>query len=305
MEMEVGAMIGRLSALWLVTLLAMAAAPAGAACTLRIERAEPAAWNAGGGYNVFDRNGIAERFELEVRRVDADTTPCDAVVTLRPEGRTRLTQAGRSLDYALRPAAPRAVLDDGAVTLRGEDLLPQDLLRLDYDVILLPRQIVAAGRYRGALIAEVRDDSGAPQELEDSERIAVTARVRSNARIAFAGTSGRRQTVDFGELTEGKTPNITPQILVQSTSDFSLSVTSDNRGALAQSTGDWRIPYTASIAGQRLDLERGTQRVDFRGPTTDARRLPVEFRILRSERNRAGTYRDTVTIVVTPEGAGF
>lgn len=298
-------MTGRLKALCFGTLLAMAAASAEAACALRIERAETAAWNAGGGYDVFARNGIAERFELEVRRVDADTAPCDAIVTLRPEGRPRLVQGGQSLAYALRPAAPRALLDGGTVTLRGEDLLPEDVLRLDYEIVLLPGQVVAAGRYRGGLIAEVRRESGSLQELEDSAQIAVTARVRSNARIAFAGTSGRRQTVDFGELTEGKTPNITPQILVQSTSNFSLSVTSENRGALAQSTGDWRVPYAASIAGQPLSLERGTQRLDFRGPTADARRLPIEFRILRGERRRAGLYRDTVTIVVTPEGAGF
>lgn len=291
----------------LAVLAALVATPAEAACTLRIERAEAAAWNAGGGYNVFDRNGIAERFELEVRRVDADPEPCDAVVTLAPAGRLDLAQAGSRLAFALRPASQRAVLDGDSVTLLGEDLLPQDLLRLDYEVVLLPGQIVAAGRYRGALLAEVRRKDGGLQELEDSEKIPVTARVRSNARIGFAGTSGRRQTVDFGELTEGKTPGITPQILVQSTSDFSLEITSENRGALAQRAdgGDWRIPYSASIGGQPLTLERGAQSVDFRGPTVETRRLPIEFRIESIERQRAGVYRDTVTIVVTPEGAGF
>ena len=292
----------RLSKLFTIALMAtMLASGARAACDVRLERMDTASWNRSGGYDVFDTVGYADRFGFEVLHPDKDGEPCEVVARIEPIGGTRLAGPGRkTLGFEVRSDANQP---NGAGSIEFKlDLQPGERRQLGYFIFLPSRQFVTSGSYEGRLALAVFEGVDDREVLRDNREVPLRAQVGSSAQVSFVGAVGRRQTIDFGELTDGKS---SPPVFldVQSTADYEITMTSEEGGRLIQRVdGDvWVVDYAASLNGTSVDLARGQPTAQrFQGPTDPVgRRVPVRFRLGTVGEQRAGIYRDRITIEIT------
>ncbi|MGI9504527.1 MAG: hypothetical protein ACR2RE_15895 [Geminicoccaceae bacterium] len=285
-----------------LTWLGIASSPVEAACDAKLERVETASWSRSGGYDAFDPTGYADQFAFEILHLDKDGVPCEVIATLEAAGGARLDGPGQDqLAFDLRTDA-NLPNGSGRLTFRL-GLEPGERTRVAYFVFLPPGQFVGSGSHEGRLTIDLVEDLDGSVEVEDRRDVAVRASVGSGARISFVGAVGRRQTVDFGELTDGKT---SPPVFldVRSTADFEIRLTSEERGDLVQRADGkvWRVPYITRIDGDRVDLDRvNSSGRNFSGPTDPAgQRLPITFQLGTIGDQRAGSYRDRITIEVFP-----
>lgn len=273
-----------------------------AACDAKLERVEPASWSQSGGYDAFDPVGYADQFGFEVLHLDKDGERCEVVVTVEVSEAGNLSGPGReTLAYEARTDA-NLPNGSGTISFRLE-LEPGERRRVAYFVFLPPGQFVGGGAYNGQLTVDLAEDLNGTLEAEDRRDVPVRATAGSGARISFVGAVGRRQTVDFGELTDGKS---SPPVFldVRSTADYEIRLTSEEGGKLVQRADGktWSVPYRATIDGDSLDLQQTTSiGRRFSGPTDPAGyRMPLEFRLESIGNQRAGSYRDRITIEIFP-----
>jgi len=273
-----------------------------AACDVELERIDTASWNRSGGYDVFDAVGYADRFGFEVLHLDKDGEPCEVIASVEPIGGPRLNgPGGEALAYEVRTAANIANGTNG-VEFRL-DLEPGERRQLGYFIFLPPGQFVAGGGYEGRLAVSVVEDIDGSLEAEDRREIPVRASAGSGAQISFVGAVGRRQTVDFGELTDGKS---SPPVFldIRSTTDYEIRLTSEEGGRLVQRADGrtWAVDYATVLENARIDLGPNTSKnLRFSGPTDPAgRRSPLTFELGVVGDQRAGSYRDRITIEITP-----
>lgn len=282
--------------------ICIVASAAEAVCDVKLERIDTASWSRSGGYDAFDPIGYADQFGFEVLHLDKDGKPCEMVATVEATNGTRLEGRGRDkLDYDIRTDATLRN-GSGGVTFRF-DLTPGERRRVTYFIFLPPSQFVGSGSYEGQLAVNLAEDLGGTLEAEDRRDVLVRATAGSGAKISFVGAVGRRQTVDFGELSDGKSS--TPVFLdVRSTADYEIRLKSEEGGQLVQrSVGKtWRVPYQTTLDGNVVDLDKITSTGRrFSGPTDPVGdRLPLQFSLGSVGDQRAGNYRDRVTIEIFP-----
>lgn len=278
------------------------ASAAHAVCELELERIDTASWSRSGGYDVFDPIGYADRFTFEVLHPDPDGERCDARISVAPVATPRLAgPGGAALSYELRtdaslPGRPAGITFD-------LEMQPGERRQLAYFVLLPPGQFTVSGAYENRLKINVLEGIDGVLEDRDDAETPIRATVGSSARISFVGAVGRRQTIDFGELIANKAAP--PVFLdVQSTGDYEISLTSEENGRLVQRADGqlWAIPYHTSLDGAAADLGAQTKLSRrFSGPADPAgRRIPLEFRLGTIGDQRAGNYRDHITIEITP-----
>ena len=288
---------------WLApAVLGLGVSTAEAACNAKLERIETAAWSQSGGYDAFDAVGYADQFGFEVLHLDKDGEPCEVVATVEAGAGGSLDGPGRDkLAYDIRTDA-NLPSGSGTVTFRL-DLEPGERRRVAYFIFLPPGQFVGSGAYDGQLTITLAEDLGGTLETEDRHDVPVRATAGSGARISFVGAVGRRQTVDFGELTDGKS---SPPVFldVRSTADYEIRLTSEEGGKLVQRADGktWSVPYRTTIDGDIVDLEKAASKGRrFSGPTDPAGdRMPLGFRLGSIGNQRAGSYRDRITIEIFP-----
>ena len=275
---------------------------ASAACELELQRIDDATWARSGGYDVFDPVAYGDRFSFDILHQEPDGEPCDALVTVAPTATARLDgPRGASLLYEIRadagsPGDPRGISF-------VFELQPGERRQVSYFILLPASQFAASGPYEGSLTISLTEDLDGSLQERDRSDIPMRATVGSGAEISFVGAIGQRQTIDLGELTDGKS---SPEIFldVQSTGDYEISLTSEEGGQLVQRVDgrDWDIPYRAILDGSSIDLRgRDKARRRFPGPTDPAgKRLPIQFQLEAVGDQRAGVYRDRITIEITP-----
>ena len=287
---------------WLApAIIGIGVSTANAACDVKLERLDTASWSRSGGYDAFDSVGYADQFGFEVIHLDKDGDPCEVVATIDAAGGARLDgPGGDKLAYDIRTDAN--LPSGGGLTFRL-DLEPGERRRVVYFIFLPPGQFVGSGAYDGRLAINLAEDLNGTLEAEDRRDVPVRATVGSGARISFVGAVGRRQTVDFGELTDGKSS--APVFLdVRSTADYEIRLSSEEGGKLVQRADGktWSVPYRTTLDGDIVDLEKtaSTGR-RFSGPTDPAgHRMPLGFRLGPVGNQRAGSYRDRITIDIFP-----
>ncbi len=287
-------------------MLLSAAAPGNAqACSLALEDVSSLNWEGrGGGYDPFDAVSFSDRFTFKVVHLEPAGTTCDVVVRIEPIGPSRLSgPAGSALDYALRTEQNQPTTAESLDFRRGLD--PGEPSDVSFVVFIPALQTSGSGQHEARLRITAFEDVAGVLQQRDTKDAILRATVISAARMAFVGAVGRRQTVDFGELTDGK--SAPPVFLdVRSTGDFEIRLTSEQRGSLTQTVAGtrWVVPYSATLGGGAVDLTAlsgDTRR--FGGPTAaTGDRIPLDLRIGTVGNVRAGTYRDVVTIEVTPSG---
>ncbi|MEH6446096.1 MAG: hypothetical protein V7784_19555 [Oceanospirillaceae bacterium] len=290
-----------LSAALLLTMSPLAIA---LACDLQITRIEEASRSSALKYDVFNRDGLIKRFDLYIQRTDDGDAPCSAAVRVLPQGLTRLINAGNSqLQYRLQPLETDGVYRNGELRLQAKSIAKGQQLKFSYQVLFTAEQFVASGMYQDKLWLEVSDPSQVDKPFLERRDTVLTASVAPAARISFAGTQGRSQLVDFGELTDGKQISPAPQIVIQSTGSFAMTFSSLNRGALRHQSGKekWDIPYQSALAGRTLPLTEYTTTLRYTQPTSAlGLRLPLLLSVPKVGQKPAGTYKDVIRVVISP-----
>ncbi len=167
-------------------------------------------------------------------------------------------------------------------------------------------QVTGPGAYTDLLILGVyQSPSGqAPYRKALEAPLDISIGVHSQVTLAVAG-GGRYTTLDFGNLVEGAMRSV--QLLAYANQGFHLSVSSDNAGVMkpvnpsARAEG-WHVPYTVAIF--RLPPIDLTQQQTFSLRPKATKRtglaIPVDVRVGSTKGQRAGMYRDVITIAVDP-----
>lgn len=120
--------------------------------------------------------------------------------------------------------------------------------------------------------------------------------------LRFEGdTTSGVQTLDLGDISTGS--RATSDFFYRTNSAVSITLTSDNLGALVHERGEefGRIPYSASISGTSVTLSRPAGDIvdiPFSSASIQSGRLEVE--VPPSPHQYAGRYRDVITLSFIP-----
>ncbi len=272
-------------------------------CEYRIERVEQADPSAALLYDVFSRDGLVKRFNIEVRRVDESEEQCALQLRVRSEGATRMKNSiSQELNYRLALVIEQTQLQDGSVLMQFHDVAYYELIKFAYQILISGEQFVAPGIYQDTLLLELFDKNNGDVLLE-RRRMVVSAEVESAARVSFAGTLGREQSVDFGELVDGKKISPAPLVVIQSTGNYGLSFSSEHKGVLRHQGNKekWDIPYRASLGGRVIDLRQEKAVLKTIEPTkSSGLYLPLSLEVPVVGDKPPGTYSDVIHVVITP-----
>lgn len=153
-----------------------------------------------------------------------------------------------------------------------------------------------AGDYYEELVLTVYDDQ--TNEALDTARAQVFLGVPPSTNIRFVGNSKR---LDLGTISPNGVTRSPPfGIRVFSTSPYKLTVTSTNGGVLTNSAASAEIDYRMDLDGQAVDLGTGEERF-YSEPTGNLGKvMQVRVTVGPQPNKPAGTYRDLITVSVTP-----
>ncbi|MGB1236723.1 MAG: hypothetical protein ACPG4U_00855 [Pseudomonadales bacterium] len=288
-----------------LSLLLSASTPVAAdSCELNIVRVSQTTPTTALEYDVFNRDGLVKKVEIQVASSQGERTNCAAILKVRPQGPVRLSNAGsNSLHYLLQPLQQTGAFRQGVLTLPHPGQKHRKTLTFAFEAVFQGEQFVASGLYQQTLWLELyRADQGGEQ-LAERQPFTLHATVKPAARISFFGTQGRAQHLDFGELRDGANISPAPQILIQSTGLFALNISSLYRGALRHHSGQarWDIPYQSMLGQRALALSSPGETLYFDQPTPSlGLRLPLKLTVPKVGKKPAGIYRDMIRVVIFP-----
>jgi spore coat protein U-like protein len=299
----------------LVALTFLAAPAAEAACGNLRFAATPGVVDyrgAGGGYGVFDPAARTQAVTIQVARNGASSCGFYVTASAGSSGsylQRRLDGAGLSLAYNLYADASLArPLRDGVGAAGGlvgaYAQHDPELKTLTYYFDVPPGQTAEPGEAADAIDLKLYDDS---DRLVQSVRVTHRARVAAAADLSIVPTgagfdpSRLSHAVSFGELAPGKRADF--DLRVRGNNGFSVTMQSAGGGALrptaAGATGS--VPYTLSVGGATIPLAGGGAvpvAASAIGTDAEGLRFPVAI-VIGAVEVEAGTYADTVTVVVT------
>lgn len=260
-------------------------------------------------YDVYRRDDLTGNGQIEVVRTG--DAPCRIAVVLKSKstGQRELGGTAGNIVYSIRRDEA-----DG-ITLNNIDrpaangtltaiLAERTSVTFPLTLRIPAEQIVPAGRYRDTVTAYLFDTD----DLRQLDRRTFTPSVVVDARtdVSVSTTASRFDiaqtfaTLDLGELQTGERARA--YVTVRSTSDYLVSLASENGSRLRRDGGEQSIEYDATLNGRSIKLGRTMQTVDrSAGPTpSDGRSYSFEVRIGNVGRKRAGIYSDRVRIRVEP-----
>ncbi len=296
-----------------ITIAAPAAEVKGAgACQLELA-APPAVLRL--RYDPFDATPAKASTPVQIR--NTGNGACEAAIALFRAGPRQARANGPdSLSYDITDFRGASLIAYGLTPLARlapsfapatVTVAPGATATLELTAVTPRGQIAPPGEYADALdIGLYRADGQAYERSAGSGRLHLVISAVAVMRLTLAG-GGRKTTLDFGELTEGATRLVMLQAYANQ--GFRLRASSENGGrmlptdAAAQAEGGWQAPYTVSLnrAGYlALDAERA---IDITPAATGLAGLaiPVEIRIGSIAKQRAGLYRDVITLTATPK----
>ncbi|MBV9044023.1 MAG: hypothetical protein JO167_07225 [Alphaproteobacteria bacterium] len=128
--------------------------------------------------------------------------------------------------------------------------------------------------------------------------VPVHINVATVTQLSFAGAA-TTLTMDFGALASNATQTI--NVSAQATVPFDISWSSENNGVMKNvgSTG-WSVPYTATLNGTGVSNSTPYSDTTLGGTQGAITSLPLVVTVGDASSKRAGTYRDVVTITISP-----
>lgn len=285
----------------------------GADCDISITAAPPSVRI---HYNPFDAAPASHIMQFQLKNSGA--AECDAALALFRSGPMGATgNGGQVIGYTVSDTRGESVIGEGVLpparlapgfTGRAMRMSAQSLATVDL-IVSAPRgQMISPADYSDALdIGLYRLEGGVQQKIRDGGRLALTITSRPVMTLSLAG-GGRKTTLNFGDLREGATRSLMLQAYTNQ--GFRLSVSSENGGLLrpvddtARAEGGWRVPYTISVNRAGHMALASETRIDVSAVSTPilGLQIPVEVRIGQVAGQRAGLYRDVITIKIDPAG---
>lgn len=260
-------------------------------------------------YDPFSPVDVSDAYRLSVMNTGAQ--PCRYALLFR--SRSPRPMLGSRLAYSLSGQDGRALLTSAPaqaapLARTPAPVEPNTPAALTYELTVPRGQFAAPGSYGDDIDLEL-------YALDDNDRIrspalhtATLAVSYTVPRVLSVNVKGGEMTttLGFGQLSTGQQRSVV--IEARSNQTYQLDVTSEQRGALTltpKAPGEeWSVPYAATLAGQRLDLVRGTAlgNLPATAPGSEAAYALV-VTIGDATRKRAGRYEDVITIEVN--GAGY
>jgi hypothetical protein len=273
-------------------------------CDLTIVRAQESSRSSALEYDVFNRDGLVKHFDVYVRRNDKAISPCEALIRIQTRGPIKLINSGgNAINFRLQPLQKSSSYQQGKVLLLPQSITHGQVLKFSYQVLLEGEQFVAPGFYHHKLWIEVASAEQVASDFFERINLNLTATVAPAARISFAGTLGRSQNVDFGELSDGITISPQPVVIIQSTGRFALRFSSLHQGSLRHKSGQekWDIPYKSALGTRKLTLSEKSITLRYDQPTPSlGLRLPLRLSVPKVGKKPAGNYNDVINVVIFP-----
>lgn len=284
-----------LAALLLALAAALWAAPEARACVELADSSETSAL-----IDFRPARIRAQEAELRLRFVNPTGEDCRVRIAREAPPPRLTSESGDTLDHRLRraggvPLAPRGRGGPVFVAPAGGSA----------EVVLIfaapPGQNPRPGLYTAAETLDIIPvGSGGRPAL--SLDLALAVRVEAFAAVAVAGEAGGERgaaRIDFGTMSGGEHRAL--QLAVAGNADYDLRFTSREGGRLVNETaaGEW-IAYEMRFDGRVVDLVAGDAATVARAAGAPVQRHALDFRLPPVVEGVAGTYRDTVTVEVTP-----
>jgi len=281
-----------------VVLLLCSAVSAEAACNAEISNTGLSQETA---YDPFGAGEVLLTREIRIRSTgDPD---CAFWLSFHRNPSTGATLGG-SIGYEVQNTGGSSLLSSQPAGDQPTMFLASSSLAADAEALLsyrwfIPRgQSATPGAYGDSI--ELRLFEASTSNTVDTKTLQLTATVGSTLSINLAGadvTSPYNHSMDFGALAQGAHRTI--EIGVRSNQSYRLSFESAKAGVLGlDGSGNWTVPYEATLAGSPLVLTSSTTAGPF--SPTDASGTNRQFRVTIGEvtGRRAGTYSDEITIRV-------
>jgi hypothetical protein len=165
-------------------------------------------------------------------------------------------------------------------------------------------QMAGPGAYTDALTLGVYNSASGVYQKSFETPFTVSVGVNSLATLAIKG-GGKSVTMDFGDFVEGAIRTVT--LTAYSNQGCHLTVSSDNAGFMkpvnaAAAAEGWRVPYTVKVF-DKVSFDLSTQHTVSLSPTATpvtGLDIPVAVTVGSIKGQRAGTYRDVITIAIDP-----
>jgi len=272
-----------------------------AACSGRIETGLKAT---GTHYDPFDP--IDQRTNQSVTIRNTGNEPCRFMLAfVRTPSDAKL---GNAISYAINDRTGNSLIF-GSAPYNGKGLYSDTVKSsgvssLEYYVFIPRAQVVSPGYYTDRVTISIFsiDDSGEIHAIPaDTQILEVECEVSSSLSINLAG-GGLTTSVDFGELADGKERVVILQ--ARANRNYRLEFKSKCQGNLLLNPSipgqDWSIGYGVYVDGIKADMEQPLAIAEYQATSKGEESHKILFRISNAEKKRAGIYRDTITIDITP-----
>jgi hypothetical protein len=264
-------------------------------------------------YNPFQAGAATAEVSFSVKNSAAK--PCSASFAFFKLGAPQASRAGASLAYRLLDGFGSSITQSAATpppklaSIGGAAAIAigaNETKTTTVQVSVTEGQVLGPGLYTDQLILAVYQDQTNSSVFTKAfeYNVNVSIAINSQMTLAIAG-GGRHTTLNFGELVEHASRSVNLQ--AYSNQGFHLTLSSDNAGVMkptdpASLAEGWRVPYSVKVLGTGpIDLAQ-QQSVSLWPQATQRTGLviPVEVQIGATKGQRAGIYRDVITIAIAP-----
>jgi hypothetical protein len=257
-------------------------------------------------YDPFD--GVSASVVFTVEAVNQSSEPCNLSLAIASAG-TSSTRYFRKVSDKLRYVVESTDGDDYENDIdepRGWHSLQGGVgkTKIITVKIKVPSGLISpAGNYSDTLSLRLYRAGGSA--LGTVRTATANALVEERAQVNIAGASGSWgawsvDELDFNNLSNGETRSA--RVQVRATTGVTIHVVSQNKGKLKHNTLAALVPYAMKLNNVTMVLDPGPAETDVAPPVSlDGSSYPMVVTIGDVSGRPSGTYKDLLTITVTPE----
>lgn len=263
-------------------------------------------------YNPFQAGAATATISFTLK--NGASKPCSGAFAFFKLGAPQASASGASLTYEVFRASAIVTQSAASSPARLDTLASAAIITVGANetatetaILSVPDgQIVGAGDYTDQLILGVYQSLGGggfyAKAFERPLKVAIG--VNAQVTLAIAG-GGRYTTLNFGNFVEGAVRSV--QLLAYANQGFHVTVSSDNAGVMKPTdpvtlAEGWRVPYTVAIfKTPPIDLaQRSTVSLWPKATQKAGLAIPIDVQVGSIKGQRAGIYRDVITIAIDP-----
>jgi hypothetical protein len=289
-----------------ITLLCLASSPAFATCALTLSGAVSQTPLT---YDPFQVGAATATISFTIKN---GGDGCTAAFAFFKAGDPQASFGGATLNYRVLAAGVPIVHPHPRArdTLHGANhagtltVSANTTIQATATISVPAGQMAGPGAYTDALTLGVYNSASGVYQKSFETPFTVSVGVNSMATLAIKG-GGKSVTLDFGDFVDGAIRTVT--LTAYSNQGCHLTVSSDNAGFMkpvdaAAAAEGWRVPYTVKVF-DRVSFDLSTQHTVSLSPAATpiaGLDIPVAVTVGSIKGQRAGTYRDVITIAIDP-----